>query len=400
MAKKRKKHPRQQSLGKKSHLPARQAAQACKEEDCNILTAVLCTCCGDPICFRHRRADRYATFHDLCQTCVDEIELWRDGQGLRPDGTSFPHPMAHTWANPKSWGGVRTYKTVKIDPLATEYNTLDEVDGGPIYIRQDAFVELCGILANGPDTEIAGYAVVDEETNTIVWVHRAQATAETAATVESLDGQSTAAALMAGHPPPNLQWHTQPGMGVNPSSTDKKNEMQYVKDVMGTFPEGHTYFAIIDGLRWRAERLSWRDGEITLTSLNAMVVNDEGEELFPLNYPRPVATTYSYAYIVPTSKESVVDGLYDDADQPALLPAWAQPINAEKYEEVPDDAEYPTYYMGSWSDNPKDYSPLFDKLKVTQGDWESLESAIVSRFGSWMVYDQLIEDPTCWEEIL
>jgi hypothetical protein len=320
---------------------------------------------------------------------------------------------------PKEWGfAARSTSTVVVKkhalhPAVKAYRALEKIEEQfQPTIDESVFIQMLGYITGEQTNEIAGHGVFDEESNQIIWIHKDEDAVESAGHVNSSSGPATVAALIAGHDPPNLQWHTHPGMGVFWSTTDERDQMELILDASKLTPAGCRYFLVLDQLKWRIDKIAWENGEPKsrqkgFVRVNDNLVLDYGQRR---TYVRKKGKSYSHGgNWWSGKKKKAAPGITvsdEDLDEMAkeiahidTPPIWLDTPFADDadfmpwWEQLENDANN---FMGSWSQDEESYRPLFEIADVEFGDWKALCRAIDKSIPgyAWLI----IDDPGTWHQ--
>jgi len=192
-----------------------------------------------------------------CVNCKDKALGWRGWtaavkERLGIGVASEPHPA------------MTVVKSKPLSPAMEAWKTVPRVFGGnlEISITPECYANMMAWRIDELHNEIAGFAVVvDDE---IVWTVMSDLDKHSGASVESNSGQASIEALLAGFDPPNLQWHTHPGMGSYFSGTDDTDqaEFAFVAAKISAPRPGHCYFVCYDSTDWSLRKVSWENGKV------------------------------------------------------------------------------------------------------------------------------------------
>lgn len=270
-------------------------------------------------------------------------------------------------------------------PLAFP-NSLPEVEDFYPYISGEIFWKLTGWLMVNQVVEIAGAAVWDEESNEITWVGIDNESEGSAGHVISNSAELTTQALMAGHGVPNVQWHTHPGFTTFFSSTDEADQVRFVQDAARVKDKGYHIFMVVNQLSWRLTMVEWERG-VAVRKRNGHVVVKDNNTVLDFDsrsyakYYREESTEPRTNYLGQTftrNEEGVyVIENYGHLQQPTTF-GWEKSL-----------------YVGTWSDDEKEYEYLFDLMGVPLGKWSELYYAIADTYGI-SAYRTIIEDKQTW----
>lgn len=281
-------------------------------------------------------------------------------------------------------------------------------------VTEQAFHQMTTFLLEETMVEIAGLFHYNPKTNQITWFYRDYDSQGSGGGVHSDSGPGLVAALLAGVGVPAGQWHTHPGFGTYWSGTDLTDQGRVVRNAMKMKPSGEVQFIVANALNWRCRRVVWQDGRV-VSRQDGHVLRWDGLKLNFHETPRwEDMTAGEKAAKLAADEERRKQGVAGYAYYGRGYAEWGDDVwddypYSPRNGVVRDSGNGPVALLPAvhtrrvgqdavvWAMPGADYTPLFERFGVAEGEWDLLETEIERAYQGHFI--TIMKSPDIWADL-